>query len=110
MTVAGVPHRTLWQITVGKDSSDPSSFRSPEAPHTADNDFEPEVSPVVVNPSWQVYLIRASREIHWNLETSSWHPTDTVDRSTFSNSGLLHTTGLQDSGALGSKPFSLHDS
>ena len=34
MTVAGVLDRSLWQNTVGKDFSDPSSFRSPEAPHT----------------------------------------------------------------------------
>ena len=32
------------------------------------------------------------------------------DRSALYKSGLLNTTGLQDSGAQGSKPFSLHDS
>ena len=36
MTVAGVPDRTLWQNTVGKDFSDPSFFTSPEVLHTAD--------------------------------------------------------------------------
>ena len=51
MTVAGVTHRTLWQITVGKDFSDPSGFTSPEAPHTADADVAPDVSLVVVNPA-----------------------------------------------------------
>ena len=36
MTVACVSDRTLWDNTVGKDFSEPSSFRSPEASHTSD--------------------------------------------------------------------------
>ena len=51
MTVAGVPHRTLWQNTVGKDFSDASNLRSPEAPQTADTNAPLKASPVVVNPA-----------------------------------------------------------
>ena len=58
------------QITVGKDSNDPSSSRHPQL-HTLDTEFAPEVSPVMVNPARQVSLFRLSREIHWNLKPCS---------------------------------------
>ena len=62
MTVASVSDRTLWDNTIGKDFSDPFSFRSPEAPHQilcASRSFVSGCESCMTN-----VLIQAPGEIH----------------------------------------------
>ena len=64
---------------------------------------------MLVNPARQVYVIRVSREINWNLKSSSWQSTVTADCTAFATSSVLHTTAMHDSSAQGSKPSSSND-
>ena len=103
MNVASASHRTLWQNTVGKDFSDPSSIRSLEAPHTADSNVPLEVcltsdldSSIERNPLESGNLFRASNRHRGPFSKAKFW--------LVANHGIarLRRTGL--------KPFSLYDS